>query len=207
MSVGQVRSILEKSDVSFPKQVQAVVPRIDGQDNDEIDCSQAGHLELSFQPTTGTPDKTESCALFKRHDALDSPNAVKQLKSARKRRMALFKKADFDERRNAAEAAKKVKLEKFRAMTAQINQGAAERLATRQAIIAARDMRAAERAAARLATEARAADTQAAREADLKVEQAEREASATGQAEREVASAAERKAARDARYATRKARK
>jgi hypothetical protein len=207
MSVGQVRSILEKSDVSFPKQVQAVVPRIDGQDNDEIDCSQAGHLELSFQPTTGTPDKTESCALFKRHDALDSPNAVKQLKSARKRRMALFKKADFDERRNAAEAAKKVKLEKFRAMTAQINEGAAERLAARQAIIAARDLRTAEREAARHTAKARAAEAHAAREMGLKAEQAERDASAAGQVEREVASAAERKAARDARYAARKARK
>ena len=64
--------------------------------------------------------------------------------------MAIFKNATFDERRNAAEAAKKAKLEKFRALTAQINEGAAERLATRQEIVAARDVRAAEREAARL---------------------------------------------------------
>jgi len=61
--------------------------------------------------------------------------------------------------------------------------------------------------AARLATEARAAEDQAAREMALKAEQAERDASIVEQAEREVASAAERKAARDARYAARKARK
>ena len=61
------------------------------------------------------------------------------------RGMAIFKNANFDERRNAAEAAKKAKLEKFRALTAQINEGAAERQATRQEIVAARDARAAER--------------------------------------------------------------
>jgi hypothetical protein len=121
--------------------------------------------------------------------------------------MTPFKNANFGERRSAAEAAKKAKLEKFRALTSQINEGAAERLAARQAIIAARDVRAAEREAARLATEARAAEDQAAREMALKTEQAERDASVVEQAEREVASAAERKAARDARYAARKARK
>ena len=115
--------------------------------------------------------------------------------------MAIFKNANFDERRNAAEAAKKAKLEKFRALTAQINEGAAERLATRQEIVAARDVRAAEREAARLANEARSAEDQAAREIVLKAEQAEHDAKAAEQAEREVASAAERKAARDARYA------
>jgi hypothetical protein len=121
--------------------------------------------------------------------------------------MAIFKNADFDERRSAAEAAKKAKLEKFRALTAQINEGAAERLAARQAIIAARDVRAAEREAVRLAAEARAAEDRAAQEMVLKAEQAERDARAAEQAERELAAAAERKAARDARYAARKARK
>ncbi|TDX62096.1 hypothetical protein EDE12_1112 [Methylosinus sp. sav-2] len=121
--------------------------------------------------------------------------------------MALFKNSDFGERRNAAEAAKKAKLEKFRALTAQINEGAAERLTDRQAIIAAREARAEEREAARLAAEARAAEDRAARETALKAEQAERDARAAEQAERDAASAAERKAARDARYAARKARK
>ena len=121
--------------------------------------------------------------------------------------MAIFKNANFDERRNAAEAAKKAKLEKFRALTAQINEGAAERQTTRQEIIAARDVRAAEREAARLANEARSAEDQAAREIVVKAEQTERDAKTAEQAEREVASGAERKAARDARYAARKARK
>jgi len=121
--------------------------------------------------------------------------------------MAIFKNANFDERRNAGEAAKNAKLEKFRALTAQIDRGAAERQATRQEIVAARDARAAEREAARLANEARSAEDQAAREIVLKAEQAERDAKAAEQAEREVASAAERKAARDARYAARKSRK
>ena len=121
--------------------------------------------------------------------------------------MAIFKNATFDERRNAAEAAKKTKLEKFRALTAQINEGAAERQATRQEIVAARDVRAAEREAARLANEARSAEDQAAREIVQKAEQTERDAKAAEQAEREVASGAERKAARDACYAARKSRK
>jgi hypothetical protein len=121
--------------------------------------------------------------------------------------MAIFKNANFDERRNAAEAAKKAKLEKFRALTAQSNEGAAERLATRQEIVAARDVRAAEREGVRLANEARSAEDQAARAIILKTEQAEHDAKAAEKAEREVASAAERKAARDARYAARKARK
>ena len=121
--------------------------------------------------------------------------------------MTFFKGANFDERRNDAEAAKKAKLEKFRALTAQIDEGAAERLAARQAIIAARDLRAAERESLQLAKEARAAEERAAREIVLKAKQAEREAKAAEQAEREVVSAAERKAVRDARYAARKARK
>ena len=121
--------------------------------------------------------------------------------------MAIFRNANFYERRNTAEAAKKAKLEKFRAMTAQIEQGAVGRGATRQAIIAARDVRAAEREDARLANEVRAAEDQAAREIVLKAEQAEQDARAAEQAELEVATAAERKATRDARYAARKSRK
>ncbi|WP_244593383.1 DUF6481 family protein [Methylosinus trichosporium] len=121
--------------------------------------------------------------------------------------MTFFKNANFNERRTAAETAKKAELERVRALTAKINEGAAERLMARQAINAARDVRAAERDAARLAAEARAAEELAAQEAALKAEQAERDARAAEQAERDLAAAAERKAARDARYAARKARK
>jgi membrane fusion protein, multidrug efflux system len=102
--------------------------------------------------------------------------------------MAIFKNANFDERRNAAEAAKKAKLEKFRALTAQINEGAAKRQATRQEIVAARDVRAAERESARLVNEARLAEDQAAREVVQKAAKAEHDAKAASQAEREVAS-------------------
>ena len=49
--------------------------------------------------------------------------------------MALFKNASLDDRRNAAAAAKKATMEKFRALTAQINEGAAERSTARQAVI------------------------------------------------------------------------
>ena len=95
--------------------------------------------------------------------------------------MTIFKNTNFDERRNAAEAAKKAKLEKFRAMTAQIDEGAAERGATRQAIVAARDLRAAEREAARLADRGPSTKDRAAREIVLKAEQAERDAKAAEQ--------------------------
>jgi hypothetical protein len=121
--------------------------------------------------------------------------------------MTIFKNASFGERKIAAEAAKKAKLEKFRALTVQINEGAAERQTARQAILAARDVRAAEREAAKQAAEARTAEARAAREMDLIAQQAEREARAAEQAERDIALAAESKAARDARYAARKARK
>ncbi|WP_018409287.1 DUF6481 family protein [Methylocystis rosea] len=111
--------------------------------------------------------------------------------------MAIFKNANFDERRSTAEAAKEAKLQKFRALTAEFNENAAERLTARKAIIAARDVRAGEREAARRATEARAAEDQAARALALKAEQEERDTSAVEQAERENANAAQRKAARE----------
>jgi len=145
--------------------------------------------------------------LLGEHNALSVTNAVTLPKYGGREGMAVFKNSTFDERRNTAEAAKTAKLEKFRALTAQINEGAAERLMARQAIGAARDVRAAEREAARLAAEARAVEDKAAREMVLKAEQADRDASAAEQAAREVASAAEGKEARDARYAARKARK
>ena len=53
----------------------------------------------------------------------------------------MFKNVGFEDRKNAAEAAKKSKLEKFRALTVQIDQGATDRLAVRSNIIAARKVR------------------------------------------------------------------
>jgi hypothetical protein len=119
----------------------------------------------------------------------------------------LFNNVGFGERKIAAEVAKKAKLEKFRALTVQIDQGAAARQAARSEIIAARDARAAEREAVRQANAALAETDRLAQESALKAEQAAREAKAVEQAERDLALAAESKAARDARYAARKARK
>ena len=119
----------------------------------------------------------------------------------------MFKNVGFDERKSAAEAAKKAKLDKFRALTVQIDQGATARQAARSQIMAARDVRAGEREAARQAKAAIEAADQVARRNALKAEQAAREAEAVEQAERDLALAAELKAARDARYAARKARK
>lgn len=119
----------------------------------------------------------------------------------------LFRNVEFGERKIAAEAAKKAKLEKFRALTVQIDQGATARQANRNEIIAARNARAAEREAVRQTNAVLAEADRLARESLLKAEGAAQEAEAAEQAEREVAHAAERKAARDARYAARKARK
>ena len=115
--------------------------------------------------------------------------------------MRRSKAPDFVERRNAATNAKKAALEKFRAHA--IDPALAERQAARLALAGertaakkAREIKKAERKAhdAELAMEAkRAADTQA--------ERALAEA-----ASRELALQTERKAARDARYAARKAR-
>ena len=119
----------------------------------------------------------------------------------------MFKNVGFEDRKNAAEAAKKSKLEKFRALTVQIDQGATDRLAVRSNIIAARKVRDIERETARQAKAALEAADQFAREVINKAEHAAREVEAVEQAKRDLALAAEQKAARDARYAARKARK
>ena len=127
------------------------------------------------------------------------------------------KKTSFDDRLNAAANAKKAQLEKFRARSGGKDPGFAERQAARQAVGVARDARAVGRNTARLAGIAREADEQAARDAAAKAEQAARDAAAEAeqaardadvarQAADDVALQAERKAARDARYAARKAR-
>jgi Family of unknown function (DUF6481) len=125
--------------------------------------------------------------------------------------MSAFKENDLKERLSTAADAKRAMLERFRAKPAADDPAVIEREEARKALAAARDARAAERKtakeaeAARLAAEqtereaeaARQADDAAVREATLKAEHEEREA----------ALEAERKAARDARYAARKKRK
>jgi len=94
--------------------------------------------------------------------------------------MGTFKEKGFADRQSAAATARKAELEKFRVRSAAIKPESAEEQFARLASKAARDVRATERA--------------------------DRDAETTQQATRDAPSEAERKAARDARYAARKAR-
>lgn len=119
--------------------------------------------------------------------------------------MSSYKDPDHQQRQSTAAAAKKATLEKFRA--ASNDPAVADRHTTRGAVNEARLVRKAEREAAKVVREAelgRAAELvlQAQREAE-KVE-ALIEAQNT---ERQALLKVEQKAARDARYAARKARK
>ena len=110
------------------------------------------------------------------------------------------KNANFGDRLNAAAAAKKAMLERFHARPSPDDPAVKEQQAARKAISDAREVRMAERKAAREAEAQRQAAEQAAREAEERRLAAEAAAQA-------VALEAERKAARDARYAARKARR
>jgi hypothetical protein len=123
--------------------------------------------------------------------------------------MQPLKDTDISARREAAEKAKQKMLERFRAK--QDDPAAAERKAERLAIAQAREQRQREREerkkaeAERLAAEQKAREDEAAR---LAAEEAEREAiRKREEGDRAIALLQEQKAARDARYAARKARK
>ena len=110
------------------------------------------------------------------------------------------KNAHFGDRLSAAAAAKKAMLERFHAMPGPDDPAVKEQQAARKAVSEAREIRIAERKAAREAEAQRQAAEQAAREAEERRLAAEAAAQA-------VALEAQRKAARDARYAARKARR
>jgi hypothetical protein len=110
------------------------------------------------------------------------------------------KNVNFGDRLNAAAAAKKAMLERFHARPGPDDPAVKEQRAARKAISDAREIRTAERKAAREAEAKRQAAEQAAREA-------EERRLATEAAAQAVALEAQRKAARDARYAARKARR
>lgn len=121
---------------------------------------------------------------------------------AAEKSMAAYKTPDFTERNAAAREARQRALEQLRAKPAPDP----EIVAARQAAREAREAAAAERRAAKLAAEAEAKE--AARAAKEAAEQAELEAAAAKKASRpKPPTEAEMKAARDARYAARKARK
>jgi hypothetical protein len=109
-------------------------------------------------------------------------------------------RTNFDDRISAAAAAKQALLERFRARPAPDDPAEIARQASLKAIADARDVRAAERRAAKEAELARLAAEEAARKAAA--EAAAKEARANAAAEE-----AARKAARDAKYAARKARR
>ena len=78
--------------------------------------------------------------------------------------MKAFRSPTFSERLDTATTAKKAALERFRARPASDDPAIVEQRTARQAVAAARELRAAERSAARRAEEARQAAELAARD-------------------------------------------
>jgi Family of unknown function (DUF6481) len=123
--------------------------------------------------------------------------------------MSSFQHPDYQQRQNTAAIAKQAMLQKFRA--ASEDPEVIRRHAARVAMNEARLVRIAEREVAKRAREAELAE-EAARELEIAA-QARREAEeaearlAAERAEQEILLKAEQKAARDARYAARKAAK
>jgi hypothetical protein len=117
------------------------------------------------------------------------------------------KNANFSDRLNAAAAAKKAALERFHARPGPDDPAVRDQQTARKAISDAREVRIAERQAAREAEAARQAAERAAKAAEQAAHQAEERRLAAEAAAQAVALQAERKAARDARYAARKARR
>ena len=121
--------------------------------------------------------------------------------------MGVFKDNMFNERQNASAKAKQALLEKFKAKPAPDDPAVLARAAERRAISDAREIRAAERRTIREAESARQAAEQAARELEAQARAAEEARQAIEQAARDLQRKAEQQAARDARYAARKARR
>lgn len=109
-------------------------------------------------------------------------------------------RTNFDDRISAAAAAKQALLERFRSRPNPGDPAWEEQQAALKAVAEARDARAAERKAAKDAEAARVAAELAAKRTQEQIAAAEAKA-------RALALEAERKAARDAKYAARKARK
>jgi hypothetical protein len=125
--------------------------------------------------------------------------------------MAAYRDQNFVERLNVATAAKKAMRERLRAKQSTDDPLILERRAARQAITAARETRVANRKAARELEKLRQAADQEAWDTEAALQTATQEARSTElQVEEKVRAAsleAEQKAARDARYAARKARR
>ncbi|WP_208247125.1 DUF6481 family protein (plasmid) [Rhizobium sp. T1470] len=117
----------------------------------------------------------------------------------------------FAERRNSAAEAKKQLLTKFASAPKSTDPAMRERLAAREAIAAARQVRRADREASKKAERERvlmeAAALAAAAKANERAEAEARQAVINDQMSRDVVDEAARKAERDRRYAARKARR
>ena len=118
-----------------------------------------------------------------------------------------LKGSTFEDRRTAAADAKKALLERFKSRPPADDPQVLARAAERRAIQEARDIRVAERNRLKAEEEARRLQEDEARKAAEAAAAAEAEARAAEQARRDEEIRAERKAARDAKYAARKARK
>lgn len=117
------------------------------------------------------------------------------------------KNADFSDRLRVAAAAKKAALERFYARPGPDDPAVREQQAARKAISDARETRIAERKATREAETERQAAEHAAKAAEQAAREAEERRAAADAAAQAMALEADRKAARDARYAARKARR
>ena len=129
--------------------------------------------------------------------------------------MSGFRDQGFGDRRSAADSACKAMQQRFHATAGADDPALVEQKAARQAISAAREVRLAERVANKAAEAERGALERACEAAEQKArETAERELrlqqearEIVERAERQATLQVEQKAARDARYAARKARK
>ncbi len=121
--------------------------------------------------------------------------------------MPAFKHADFSDRASSAAKAKQALIEKFRARPGPEDPAVQAKVAERLAVAAAREQREQERKLAREAETARKAAEELERLAEVARRAAEKTEEEKARKADLLALEAERKAARDARYAARKARK
>jgi hypothetical protein len=121
--------------------------------------------------------------------------------------MSGYKGATFNDRREAAANARKAMLEKFRAQPPADDPAVIAQREERMRIAAAREARAAERRRQREAELARKAAEEAARKAEAEARRQAEIAEALRAKTAALELAAKQKAARDARYAARKARR
>lgn len=121
--------------------------------------------------------------------------------------MPAFKHADFNDRATAAAKAKQALIEKFKSRPGPDDPSVQAKIAERLAIAEAREKREAERRAAKEAEAARKAAEELERQAEAARKAAEKTQEELDRKAALLKLEAERKAARDARYAARKARK